>query len=268
MFKVILTNGCEDLELSFKVRDTDIAQKWFIELQKDYDLFETDRFSNWGNKNHIADINNQIDIINSYQQIIDKKVNNLVTQQDLNYLHKFFEDLRGEVSTGTVWFHQAPVQIQSSLNRLNILIHQLESELRTKGNHPTLVVTFKDRPRVELSNEDCKHFTYFWKSGTAYINYCHVGKTVLDAFTNHDNITEAIRPQTHYSSDFMIKFGPSTNFIIYVLRSIIIKIWIKFKKLNFKNLNIGMIPVADLVTQVDKQTLLKFHRVKEVKCNM
>ena len=266
MFEVILTNGVEDLTLTFKLRNTNIANKWYNELSKNYELYEIDRFSNWGKHTFIDQLNEQIKIINSYQQLIDMTVSEYTTQQDLNYLHKFFEDLRGDVTNGTVWFHSAPEHVQTALERYNILIHQLESAIRTKNKHPTLVITFKNILRLVLSKNDMKNFTYKWKSGTAYINYCHVGKTVLDAFTDRDNTVQAIRPQTHYSADFIIKSGPSTNLVLYFLRSIAIKIWLKIKKFKFDNLNIGLIPVADIVTQVDKETLLKFNRVKEVRC--
>ena len=264
MFDVILTNGIEDLSLTFKLRNTNIAKKWFTELSKNYELYETDRFSNWGAHDFVNQLNEQIAIINSYQHIIDRQVTEHSSQQDLNYLHKFFEDLRGEVDNETEWFRTAPNDVQIALERYNILIHQLESAVRTGNKHPTLVVTFKENLRLELSKKDIKKFTYKWKSGTMYINYCHVGKTVLDAFTDRDNITDAIRPQTHYSADFIIKFGPGTNVVTYFLRSIIINIWLKFKKIKFDNLNIGLVPVADITTVVDKQTLLKFNRVKSI----
>ena len=46
MFKIILTNNKEDIALTFKVRETPIAKKWFAELCKNYSIYENDRFSN------------------------------------------------------------------------------------------------------------------------------------------------------------------------------------------------------------------------------
>ncbi len=268
MFELVLTNGKEDLSLFFKLRNTKIAHKWYIELCKSYELFETDRLDHWGtNKDtYINELNKQIDIINQYQYTVDRRVSSNITQQDLNYLHKFFEDLRGEVTEGTAWYNNAPEHVQVAVMRFNVLIHQLEFSMRVKKLHPTVVVTFKDRPRYELDEEDIKHFTYKWKRGTVYINYCHVGKTVLDAFNDDDNLVEAIRPQTHYSADFMIKFGPSSNPLLHKLREIMVNRWIKTKQLKFDNLNLGMIPVADLVNKVDFETLFKFNQVKAVNC--
>jgi hypothetical protein len=265
---VSITNNTDTLELEFKVRDTIIARKWFNEVSKNYPLYEIDRFDNWGisKETYIERLNEQIDIINNYQYIIDRRVSLDSTQQDMNYLHKYFEDLRGEVTMGTEWYNTSPKHVQDAVNRFNILIHQLESTIRMSTKHPTLVVTFKNKLRCELNSEDIKHFTCKWEQGAVYINYCHVGKTVLDIFTNNDEIAEAVRPQTHYSADFMVKFGPSSNSILHWFRMISINVWAKFKKFPFKNLNIGMIPVADLVTVVDKETLLKYNKVENIIC--
>lgn len=266
MFRVILTNGKEDTSLTFKVRSTAIAKKWFDELCKNYPIHEANRFSNWNLENQLIDqLNKQIDIINSYDNIIDRKASTTMSQDDLNYLHKFFEDLRGEVTVGTAWFHSAPVNVKTALEKFNVLIHQTE-ELFRSPNYPTLVVTFKDRPRYELTQEDVKHFTFNWGKGTVYINYCHVGKPVLDVFKDKDKIAEAVRPQTHYSADFMIKFGPPTKYYIYVLRKILINVWLKFQKFKFKNPNIGYIPVADIVGDFDINNYRKYNRVKRIEC--
>lgn len=266
MFRLTLTNGTEDIDLDFRLKDSTIARKWFAELEKSYSLYETDRFSNWGKQNIIKELNDHIDIINEYDYIIDKRVSEQTTQEDLNYLHKFFEKYRGEITTGTDWFSRAPMDVKHSFERYNVLIHQLESSLRTKNKHPTLVVTFLNADRIQFTNDDLKYFTYKWESRTVYINYCQVGKTVLDAFKDNDNLTEGIRPQTHYSADFMIKFGPSVNLFVYFIRSILIKVWLWRNNIKFKHLNLGMIPVADLVTNVENKTLLKFNKVKSVVC--
>ena len=266
MFKLILTNDNEDAELVFKVRETAIAKKWFLELCKDYPILEDKRFSNWNLESRLVDdLNAQIDIINSYENIIDRRVDSTTTQDDLNYLHKFFEDLRGEVTEGTPWFHKAPDHVKYALAQFNILIHLLEEELRSP-KYPTLVVTFRDRPRYELDLEDIKNFTFNWKKGTVYVNYCHVGKPVLDVYKDNDKIAEGIRPQTHYSADFMIKFGPSTNYFVYFLRKLLINIWLKFQPFKFKNTNLGYIPVADLIGEFDIEQYRKFNRVKRIEC--
>jgi hypothetical protein len=267
MFKLVLTNGVEDRELIFTTYNTPIAQKWRNELSKNYPLYETDRFTNWGSDNIIPSLNKCIFQINKYDPIISKCIseNSNTLQQDLNYLHKFFEELRGEIETGTTWFNRAPKDIQAAVEQFNILIHKLEANTRTP-NHPTVVVTFKDRPRFELTADDCKHFTFRWKEGTVYINYCHVGKTVLDIFKDRDDIAKSMRPQTHYSADFMIKFGPTIPYPIYLLRKTIISAWMKFKKINPKTANLGMIPVATCTSTFVHSEMINFNKVKEIQC--
>jgi hypothetical protein len=267
MFKIILTNDTEDAELIFKVKDTLIAKKWFAELSKNYPIYEDDRFSSWNTDyNLIEDLNQQIGIINAYDNIIDRNASVTITQCDLNYLHKFFEDLRGDDIIGsTPWFRQAPTEVKIALEKYNVLIHLLEEQLRST-DHPSLVVTFTNPTKLLLTEEDIKHFTYCWKKGTVYINYCHVGKPILDIFKDKDRITKGATTQTHYSADFLIKFGPSTNYFSFILRKLIINIWLIFQKFKFKNPNIGYIPVADIIKDFNIEDYRKFNKVKSVIC--
>jgi hypothetical protein len=264
MFKVVLTNGSEDAAIEFSLRNTDIARKWYAELRKNYDLYEKNRLTNWNTQSIIKELNNAIDIINEYDSIIDMKVSLKTNQKDLNYLHKFFENLRGEVNVSTDWYKAAPQHIRQTLDKFNILIHQLEEQIRSP-NYPTLVVTFKDRPNFELTEEDQRYFTFNWNKGTVYINYCHVGKTVLDVFNDRDEIA-SIRPQTHYSADFMVKFGPSTLYPVFIFKKLIIKAWLLLQNFSFKYPNIGYIPVADMVGEFDIEKFRKYNEVKEVVC--
>lgn len=265
MFKIIFTNGIDDIELIFQVHNTIVAKKWFAELCKNYDIFESDRFTNWGNASSVGQLNHLIDTINSYQYVIDKKLSNEFNQNDLNYLHRFFEYFRGEIDQQTIWFSQAPTSVQAAFEKFNILIHELEANLKTT-NHPTCVVTFKDRPKLELDSQDNDHFTFRWVQGTVYINYCHVGKTILDIFKDKDHFAKAIRPQTHYSADFMLKCGPTTPLILFFLRHLIIKVWLKFQPFYFENPNIGMIPVAALVGSFDIGKMQHYKKVKQIIC--
>jgi len=265
MFKLILTNGKEDLDITFKVRNTPIARKWFRELSNNYPLFETDRFTNWGEHNLVDQLKSVIRIINDYDKTLKIEIPTNIKQADLNYLHKFFEELRGEKNSRTLWYDNAPDNIKTTLNKLNVYIHQLESEIRTK-NHPSLTVTFKERPNIELAKNDLKHFDFRWSRGTVYIEYPHVGKTVLDVFKDKDHVTKAVRPQTHYSADFTVKFGPTVPYWFYILRKMYINVWLYFQDFKFTNYNIGMIPVADIITPINIDYLKKFNKVKQVIC--
>jgi hypothetical protein len=266
MFELILTNESEDLSLFFKIRNTAVAKKWFNELQKSYKLREVDRFSNWNDTSYIVELNAHIyNINNNYKNIIDRTVSHSTTQADLNYLHRIFEELSKELSNTPGPRDSMPLHLLHSIDQLNILIHKLESLLRTHTKHPTIVVTFDNIQRFELDDNDVTHFTFKWGTGTVYIDYCQVGKSVLDVYKDAD-FNATATPQTYYSADFVIKFGPTTRWITHFVRSILINRWLRTKNFKFTNLNIGMIPVADLQTKIDKATLIKFNKVKAIIC--
>ena len=242
MFRILFENKKASRWIYFNVYDTVIAKKWYKELAKNYEIHEDTRLTDWPgqDKKFIKLLNEQIQIINSYDRVIDV----LVTEHtDLNYLHTYFENLRGEITEGTEWFNNAPKKIKQAIEQFNILIHEYESQKR--GNAATVVVTFKNRPRRKLELANYDDFTFKWKFGCVYINYCHVGKNMLDIFKDNDVYTRDM-PQTHYSSDFMIKFGRSINWLIHILRKLQIKLWLKKEGKVFKKNSFGMIPVAEI----------------------
>jgi len=248
-FIVAITDGKEDKELVFKVYDTEIAKRWAYEVAKNYPLYETDRFRSWPGSEkdlsyYLSKLQEQIDIVNLYKA--DTIVSRVNSDQDtLNYLHKFFEELRGELEEGTDFYNCAPDNVKDAVNVFNVLIHETEHLLRNNDT-PTIVGTFKDRPRIELKEEDYTHFTFRWKYGEVYINYCEVGKPLLDVFKDQDNYVgkDNIRPQAYYSSDFMIKFGIQAGEEYYTQRQSKFDIWYNQQGFNFTHLSLGMIPVA------------------------
>ena len=269
MFNLTLTNGYEDLTLSFKVRDSNIAQKWFCELQKNYPINNNDRFTNRSQNEVIPLLNNCIDTINSYDYVIDRRIlaNTNHTQDDLNYLHNLFEQLRGKIEVCSLWYNNAPTVVQEHLEKLNNLIHELEDSMNN-DNQPSIInVTFKDCPRIELAEEDYQEFTFNWTQGTVYIDYCHVGKTILDIFRDKDVHAQEASPQTHYSADFKIKLERDLGVIRYTFKKILLKNWLSKQCFNFKHLSLGMIPVADIATKVDVKKLRHFKQVKSIECN-
>jgi len=267
MFKIIFTNEHnQTTDLLFHLHHTHIAKKWYAELKKGYTIYDNDRFTNWYNqKDLINQLNICINKINEYDYQIPVNLKNNYTQDDLNFLHTFFEKLRGKVNINTNWYNNAPLPIQNYLNKFNIIIHQIETETKTK-NHPTIVVTFANRPIILLDLDDIENFTFRWKQGTVYINYCHIGKPILDIFKDKDDLVEEAVPQTHYSADFMVKFGPSTPYPYYFFRKMLLERWIRQKNLDKQNLNIGLIPVAELATTFDFKKMQQFNLIKQIEC--
>jgi hypothetical protein len=250
-FIVTITNGDDLKDLVFDVYNTDIAQKWAKEIINNYPLYEIDRFQAWpgSDKNLLSYtrlLKEQIDIVNTYKPdtIIFE---HLLSQNTLNYLHRFFENLRGHIETGTEFYNLAPTNVKQAVDKFNVLIHEIEHLIRNSDT-PTIIGTFCDRPRLPLINEDYEMFTINWKYGEVYINYCEVGKTLLDVFKDQDEYVgkDNVRPQQYYSADFMIKFGIELPNEFYQQRINEFNKWYSNQSYNFEKLSLGMIPVAIL----------------------
>jgi hypothetical protein len=261
----ILTLGTDNtIDIVFDILDTNIANKWATEVARNYPLYEADRFKSWPSDGKSSDyykqqLVDQITIINNYCPRTIKECN-INSQSDLNYLHKFFEDLRGEISTGTDFFNQSPVAVKLAIEDFNVYIHEYEHLLRN-SNYPEIVCTYSDRLRYRLEDDDYQHFTFKWEFGSVYINYCEVGKPLLDVFKDADTYIsfKNVRPLEYYSADFTIKFGPSTPDDIYQHRLQAFNCWYKNYSRQFKHLSLGMIPVATINlkdSNLDKDTVV------------
>ena len=274
MSQLILTisNKFINKELYFDILDSNIAKKWAVEVSKNYSIYENDRFINWTNnkkdKNYyVNELNKQIKIVDNYSPNIIPFFFNIdqVNQNSFNILHKFFEEIRGPIENPPEFYKNAPHDVQEAINRFNIMIHEFESlEFNKNKNnvHPEsrVIVTFNNRIRYKLEDEDYDHFTFKWTFGDVYINYCEVGKTVIDVIRDNDTIVGAsnIRPLRYYSADLQVKFSPTEDDIEYNRRKEIIKNKYIEKKDFFeslglfydKKLSLGLIPVAKLNREV------------------
>lgn len=263
-----LTNGVIHKDLYFDIFETNIAKKWEVEVNKNYSIYENDRFINWPNNKkdrdyYINELNKQMKIVDNYAPNIIPFFFELdhISQNSFNILHKFFEDTRGPIENPPEFYKNAPYEVQEAVNRFNIMIHEFESLIfnQTKNNvHPEsrLIVTFNDRIRHELTEEDYDHFTMKWIFGNVHINYCEVGKTVLDVIHDKDEVVgkNNIRPLRYYSADFQVKFSPTSSDKEYDKSIEWFKMGYEDKKDFFeslglfydKKLSVGLIPVAEL----------------------
>ena len=271
-FRLTICNDDAEYDLVFDVFDTGIAQKWASEVAQNYDLFERDRFTNWPNSPKdrtyfVSMLNKQIDIVNQYYpNLINTRVEENPDQDTMNHLHKFFEELRGPIDNESNWYRSASSEARDAICQFNILIHEYEhycfnEEFIPLTDHPyaTIVGTYKDRPRYNLSEYDYNYFTFKWQFGTVYINYCEVGKPLLDVFKDNDEVigNHNIKPLKYYSADWQIKFGPDTLDWVYSQRLDEFKNWFDKKSnyLNYlginweTNMSLGLIPVANLNTE-------------------
>lgn len=262
-FILTLANDIDTIDISFNVLDTDIAKRWATEIENNYPLYESTRFQGWYNQDleyFSKAITEQVDIINSYQQYIDNS--KPLTQDTLNYLHKFFEDMRGPIVKGNPFYNDAPLHVKNAIIKFNVLIHDCEHFLRDQ-QEPTIVGTYHNRPRIALQENDYEHFTFKWEYGTVYINYCEVGKTLLDVYKDRDELVgnENIKPLEYYSADFMIKFGINVPEDFYQQRLQDFQKWYSTTDYSFKHLSLGLIPVAKLSSSVSD--LSTYTRIKQ-----
>lgn len=161
----------------------------------------------------IDTINGFVDTINAYQPVCERHIDYNYTQDDLNYLHNIFERYHGlyDAQQGNDFYKNAPKDVQYALGQLNIYIHRLESI----GSYARFVCTFSSdgRPRIPFAPSDYKHFTVQEVWGGLYINYCEIGKTLVDMYRDDDKHigNEAFIPQRYFKSDFNVKFTHHTS---------------------------------------------------------
>jgi hypothetical protein len=273
-FDLTLGNVLNKKTLKFDILSSSIAQRWAAEINKKYPFYENDRFTNWPSNTksesyYEAMLLLHINVIKDYGYNID--ITNLNFQNALNALHKHFEDLRGHVDYPSEWYKTAPRKVKNSVDKLNLYIHEYENLLEEKKQNfrnPTIVCTFEDRPKYKLEESDYQHFTHRWEHGTVYINYCEVGKPLLDVFKDNDHHVgkDAIRPQSTWSADFMIKFGPTVPESVAAQKDKDFLKWYNENNFDFKQKSLGYIPVAKINSSVDISKLKKFDKVADVSC--
>lgn len=286
-FYVEFKNDLDDLTLVFETYDTPIAKKWCDELKsqmsRNSELKENNRLYHFSNSENnleyiVGELRKRAEIINKHQFYIADTIDASITQDTLNNLHKHFEEMRGGILSPSEYFLNAPLDVRRAIEDYNVLIHRTEDLLNaSKINkpRPRIVLTFKDRRRHELSEDDFDYFSLDINFGEVYINYCEVGKPLWDVFKDKDDIVgdHNIRPLKWYSADMMIYFLDGGY------RGKINQFWNWFDQnskflndLGFfkedKKLAIGHIPVARLITTDTKEEVIskisKFNKINRV----
>lgn len=286
---IMLANedNSSQINIDFKLRDTDISRKWLIELDEfirsKQNVDDTRRFYNFPystyTKSFVAkELNRVVDTINSYSpELIKVTVQENITQDTLNYLHHIFEVYHGlyDEQKSNTFFNNAPIEVQLALRNLNILVHRYES----LGAIPRFVATWYGKPtRKLLAEKDFNEFTLIETWGTMYINYCEVGKTLFDLYNDNDTHIDpaAFKPLQYYSMDFTVRF---TDKNINYYRNLEEKVWQYYDNNEeffnnrgyFKydpNLSLGLIPVADLILTNSKEQMIdligKHQKIKSI----
>lgn len=251
-------------KLTFKVKDCPIAKRWYkrlVDSTSSGKIRENNRLVNFNHDSKKEDLKELNSIILSMNDIwpesfpLIKKSSDL--QQRLNDLHKLFEVYRGRIDNPPKFFKEASVETQNMLERMNVLIHQLEGT----NDSPRLVVTFKDSPRIPLENDDYNYFTTIMKYGEVYINYCDTGRELIEAYVAKDNVVGKgnLRPLMFYSADFRVYFPENEVHLLPEHEVIAFNQFLEdngFKVGDPQN-SLGRIPVANLETDLEREDLIR-----------
>jgi hypothetical protein len=142
----------------------------------------------------------------------------------MNRLHRYFEDLQGEVWSLSPYYKLADYETKWAIRQLNDLCHELESWvlsykkslLEPEWQRPSQITTFLNAPRQDLRDEDYKLFLenrYDRQFGGVYLHWAQIGKTQFEVFRDEDgqDIDEAtcsaINSLKFYSGEFDVEWG-------------------------------------------------------------
>lgn len=204
--------------VEFKLKDHNVAQKWanlVVMACSKYSIDDPGRFYGFDDKARsvqraLKKINHTIDIINDFEPIIDRHLEDIVDQDTLNYLHHIFEVYHGLLDSQTSDFWtRSPDHIKKALADLNIHVHECESVGRNTKSIPEHAITWYKMPKVtKLTNDDYQLFRMGAKFGTINLLYTEIGKTLEDLSVDEDQyiFDTAFKPFRFLSADFMVTY--------------------------------------------------------------
>ena len=158
----------------------------------------------------------------SRELVIDKDLK--LNHEPMNRLHRYFEDLQGEVKKLSPYYRLADYETKWAIRQLNDLCHELESwALSNRKKHvapewqrPSQITTFLNAPRYKLKEEDYNLFLknrYDRSLGGVYLHWAQIGKTHLEVFRDEqgknidDAVCSSITSLQYYSGEFDIEWG-------------------------------------------------------------
>jgi hypothetical protein len=247
----------DEVELTFRLRDTKIAYKWAERVltaqHLGYPIDDPNRFYGFGTQEQqthdaLTAINKLINRLETFWRIpIGRRLTDINDQDTLNYLHHIFE-----VEHGLLDAKKINPQFQKHIGHLNVLVHRCESVQR--GGYPRQVVTYYGLPKDKtLDHDDYQSFDAGIKFGTVAVNYVEIGKTLQDLMMDNDSYisAEAFRPFVNYSADFAVNFYEKDGTLFYnAVEEYFTKNQVHFESLGYSwndlAKSIGTLQVADL----------------------
>lgn len=280
----------EPFQLQWRLRDHSLAERFakalHIACDREYKtgyMYKRERFYNFPNgyftrervisllQEHIATINA------AYPGLVDHPVHQNMTQEDMNKLHTYFEVHRGPLLNPSTYYKDGTSEVKYAFDEVNLLIHRFEdcefADSENPEGNPRFVAAFGldgEIMRYPLEDQDYQLFDLDEPYGCLRLNYCEVGKHLMDVFNDKDHEIgdEAIKPLRYYSADFFVDFNPnasaeaSRNYL-----NALYEWWdenqeklsaLGFTKYDPKNA-VGNIKLADLETKISHE-----HVVEEI----
>ena len=148
--------------------------------------------------------------------------------EPMNRLHRYFEDLQGEVWKLSPYYRLADHETKWAIRQLNDLCHELESWvlsyrkslIEPEWQRPSQITTFLNAPRYDLQDKDYELFLknrYDRQLGGVYLHWAQIGKTQFEVFRDEhgadmDAATcSAINSLKFFSGEFDVEWGRNIN---------------------------------------------------------
>ena len=142
----------------------------------------------------------------------------------MNRLHRYFEDLQGEVWGLSSYYKVADHETKYAIRQLNDLCHELENfvmsyrklHVEPYWQRPSQIMTWLQAPRSDLQEQDYQLFVdndYDRELGGVYLHWAQVGKTHIEVFRDEDGqdvddaVCSSISALRYYSGEFDIEWG-------------------------------------------------------------
>jgi len=146
----------------------------------------------------------------------------------MNRLHRYFEDLQGEVWNLSPYYRLADYETKWAIRQLNDLCHELESWvlsyrkllIEPEWQRPSQITTFLNAPRYNLQHSDYELFLknrYDRELGGVYLHWAQIGKTQFEVFRDENGADidaatcSAINSLKFYSGEFDVEWGRDIN---------------------------------------------------------
>ena len=254
------------LDLYFQIRETDLAQRWANLVKKDlpYGIRENDRFVGFYEDPQIGidkNVRRVISLIEKLKPLHPEldfgKVDFTDVQSEVNRIHVNFADrhlVKKDLTKKSFQYW----------NDLNVILHQLESDLfdirhgiKSNVSKADFTVTFYNQEKETLTDKDYENAILNPIFGVIYLMYSQVGRHIMELYWSQDEQLplEHIQLFKNLSSDFFVYLGPSYGHDVHLHEITEMKKWFNKRKKYFaqiglswdpKSLCVGWLPVAYL----------------------